>query len=294
MKKNMKTQAHWSPMKVLMLVGLIAYTICLFGPIIWGIITSFKGQPDFRINVIGLPKEWVWNYGAVYERFSIPVFTADGTVNIPMGEMLINSLIYAIGTAFFSTLIPCVTSYMCACYDYLLSKVIYVIVIVTMVLPIVGSMPSEIRISRGLGLFDQFWGMWLLKANFLGMYFIVFYNQFKSIPAAYREAATIDGAGNWKIMTKIMMPLAKNTFLTIALIRFIEFWNDYQTPLIYLPTKPTISLGVYYMAYTTINEMSTIPMRMTAAVIALVPVLVLFMCCHKRLLGNLTLGGIKG
>lgn len=292
--EKQKLKVHWSPLKVVMLVGLIVYTICLFCPIIWGVITSFKSQTDFRINIIGLPSEWVWNYSAVYERFTIPVFTDGGTQNITMLQMFLNSILYAVGCAFFSTLIPCITSYLCACYDYALSKVIYLIVIVTMVLPIVGSMPSEIRVARALGVYDQFWGMWLLKANFLGMYFIVFYNQFKAMPKAYSEAARIDGAGNWRIMTSIMFPLIRNTFMTVMLIKFIEFWNDYQTPLIYLPTKPTISLGVYHMAYTTINELSTVPMRMTIAVIALVPVLILFLCCHKRLLGNLTLGGIKG
>ena len=289
-----KEKVHWTFMKVVLLFGLIAYTICLFVPIIWGIITSFKGQADFRINVIGLPKEWVWNYKQVYEQFVISVFTDDGTVYIGMGEMLTNSLLYAVGCAFFSTLIPCITSYLCARYDYFLSKVIYVIVIVAMILPIVGSLPSEIRVARAIGAYDHIWGMWLMKANFLGIYFIVFYNQFKSVPQAYAEAARIDGAGNWSILLRIMLPLARNTFLTVMLIRFIEFWNDYQTPLVYLATKPTISLGVYHMAYTTLNELSTIPMRMTAAVIAMVPIMVLFLCCHKRLLGNLTIGGIKG
>lgn len=292
--KNNKAKVHWSTMKVIMLAGLLLYTICLFLPLIWGVITSFKAQTDFRINVIGLPKEWVWNYATVYEKFKISIFTDAGTEMISMGEMFLNSFLYAVGCAIASTLIPCITAYLCACYDYFLSKVIYVVVIVTMVLPIVGSLPSEIRMTKALGVFDQFWGMWLLKANFLGMYFIVFYNQFKVFPKAYREAAWIDGAGNWKIMTKIMFPLVRNTFMTVALIKFIEFWNDYQTPLVYLPTKPTISLGVYHMAYTTLNELSTIPMRTTAAVIALVPVLILFLCCHKRLLGNLTMGGIKG
>lgn len=289
-----KEKVHWTFMKVVLLFGLIAYTICLFVPIIWGIITSFKGQADFRINVNGLPKEWVWNYKQVYEQFVISVFTDDGTVYIGMGEMLTNSLLYAVGCAFFSTLIPCITSYLCARYDYFLSKVIYVIVIVAMILPIVGSLPSEIRVARAIGAYDHIWGMWLMKANFLGIYFIVFYNQFKSVPQAYAEAARIDGAGNWSILLRIMLPLARNTFLTVMLIRFIEFWNDYQTPLVYLATKPTISLGVYHMAYTTLNELSTIPMRMTAAVIAMVPIMVLFLCCHKRLLGNLTIGGIKG
>lgn len=83
-KIKSNTKVHWSPMKMVMLIGLIAYTLCLFVPIIWGVFTSFKGQADFRINVIGLPKEWIWNYGTVYEEFKVPIFTEAGTSNISM------------------------------------------------------------------------------------------------------------------------------------------------------------------------------------------------------------------
>lgn len=67
-------------------------------------------------------------------------------------------------------------------------------VLITMVIPVVGSLPAEIRMAQSLGLYDQIWGMWILKANFLGMYFLVFYNIFKALPASYTEAAKIDGA----------------------------------------------------------------------------------------------------
>ena len=163
-----------------------------------------------------------------------------------------------------------------------------------MVLPIVGSLPSEIRMAKALGLFDKFYGLWLMKANFLGLYFLVFHGIFKTLPMAYTEAAKIDGAGNLAVLLRIILPLVRNTFFTIMLINFIAFWNDYQTPLIYMPSYPTIALGMFYMASTTENGLSTVPMRMTGAMLMLIPILVLFLCFHKRLLGNLTVGGLKG
>ena len=104
----------------------------------------------------------------------------------------------------------------------------------------------------------------------------------------------IDGASNWKIMTSITLPLVRNTFFTVMLITFISFWNDYQTPLIYLPSYPTVALGMYHMGSTTENGLSTVPMRMTGAMLMLVPILILFSLLHKKLMGNLTMGGIKG
>ena len=78
------------------------------------------------------------------------------------------------------------------------------------------------------------------------------------------------------------------------LITFVAFWNDYQVPQIYLPSYPTIAFGVLYMSITTQEGMATIPMRMTSSMIALVPILIIFLIFQKRLLGNLTIGGIKG
>ena len=166
--------------------------------------------------------------------------------------------------------------------------------IVNIVLTIGGSQPSEIQVAQFLGFYDQIWGLWLMKANFLGMYFLVFYNIFKGIPKEYEEAAKIDGAGNFAILGRVMLPLIRNTFLVVMLIRFIEFWNDYQTPLIYLKHYPTVALGMFNMANTRENGLSTVPMRMTGAMLMLLPILAIFLVFQKKLVGNLTVGGIKG
>ncbi len=228
---------------VVLMVVLIAYAASLFIQLIWAVITSFKGRMDFLMNKIDLPKKWEWNYETVFEKFKVSVQTADGKQDVGVPAMFLYGFLYALGSAFCATLVPCVTAYLCARFPYKFSKVIYTTVIVVMIIPIIGSLPAEIQMAKNLGLFDHIWGIWLMKANFLGMYFLVFYAAFKSIPNAYAEAARMDGAGNLTILVKVMMPLVKNTFFTVMLINFINFWNDYQTPLIYLPSYPTISVA---------------------------------------------------
>jgi multiple sugar transport system permease protein len=133
-----------------------------------------------------------------------------------------------------------------------------------------------------------------MRGNFLGMYFLIFYGGFKALPMAYSEAAKIDGAGNMDVLVKIILPLVKNTFFTIFILHFIAFWNDYNTPLVYMPSYPTIAYGLYFVTNNSVNGMSATPMRMAASMLMLIPILVLFLTFHKRLLGNLTVGGIKG
>ena len=183
---------------------------------------------------------------------------------------------------------------MCARFPYKFSKIVHTTVIVVMIIPIVGALPAEIRMAMTLKLYDHVWGLWIMKANFLGLYFLVFYGVFKALPMAYTEAAKIDGAGNLGVLIRIVLPLVRNTFFTVMLINFITFWNDYQTPLIFMPSHPTVALGMFHMASTTISTLATIPMRMTGAMLLLVPILIVFLLTHKRLMGNLTMGGIKG
>lgn len=291
-KKKSKLDIRLTPVTGVLLAFLIIYVVLLVAPLIWAFITSFKAQSDYRLNVLGLPEKWVWNYSYVIKNGVLLIGTTGKYATVP--QMFGYTFLYALGCAFTNTLVPCITAYLCARFRYKFSKVVYNVVVVVMILPIVGSLPAEVQMARTLGFYDHIWGLWLMKANFLGMYFLVFHAAFRGIPMTYTEAAKIDGANNMAIMTKVILPLAKNTFATVMLINFITFWNDYQTPIIYMPTFPTIAQGVFVMAQSSMNGLSTVPMRMTGTMIMLIPILIVFLVFQRRLLGNLTVGGIKG
>lgn len=291
-KKKSKFDIRLTPVTCVLLAFLIIYVVLLVAPLIWAFITSFKAQSDYRLNVLGLPEKWVWNYSYVIKNGVLLIGTTGKYATVP--QMFGYTFLYALGCAFTNTLVPCITAYLCARFRYKFSKVVYNVVVVVMILPIVGSLPAEVQMARTLGFYDHIWGLWLMKANFLGMYFLVFHAAFRGIPMTYTEAAKIDGANNMAIMTKVILPLAKNTFATVMLINFITFWNDYQTPMIYMPTYPTIAQGVFVMAQSSMNGLATVPMRMTGTMIMLIPILIVFLVFQRRLLGNLTVGGIKG
>ncbi len=291
-----KKREKISPLSIIIVIFLILYSLAILTLLIWALMTAFKApNTDFAINPVGLPKEWVLtNFENVYNLFYIEIQTASGVEYVMLPQLFLYGFLYALGCAFFATIVPCITSYLCAKFDYKFSKVIYLIVVITMILPIVGNLPAEIAMARRFGLYDQIWGVWLLKANFLGLYFIVFYNYFRSLPNAYIEAARIDGASNLRVLLQIILPMVRPLFFTVMLINFITFWNDYQVPLVYLDSYPTIAVGMYRMVFSNINELSNAPARMAAAALMLLPVLVIFLIFHKKLLGNLTMGGIKG
>ena len=137
-------------------------------------------------------------------------------------------------------------------------------------------------------------GMLVMRASFLGIYFLVFYDVFASVPAALGEAAEIDGAGDLQIMVRIFFPIASNTFLTVLLINFIGYWNNYQVPMVYVPNHPTLAEYVFQISMMSKYPYSKAPVQLATSMILLLPAVAIFLLTHKRLLGNLTVGGVKG
>ena len=208
--------------------------------------------------------------------------------------MLFNTVWYAGGCAVINTLTLCLMGYMTTKFDYKISRIITAGVIIVMMLPIVGAYPSEMQILKALGLYNTRIGPWVQKLNFLGLYFLVFQATFKSTSKEFAEAAYIDGAGQFTVLFRIILPLLRNTIGLVILLLFIQFWNDYQTPLLYVPSYPTIAYGIYDLSNTFDRVMSSVPMKMTACIVFVMPILVLYIIFKDKLMGNVTMGGIKG
>lgn len=294
-RKNGAIKEGFSPLTIVMAVILGMYCLILAIWLVWALLTSLKNPNDFLGNKYGLPNPWYFdNFAYVIYEYKVEKLIDGVSTVISTGDMILNSVLYSVGSAFVATLVPCITAYLCARYKYKFSKIIYSTVLVCMVIPIVGSQASELQIVIKMGIYDHMFGMWILKSGFLGLYFLVFHEVFLSIPNAYGEAAEIDGASDFCIMTKISLPLAKNTFFTVLLIMFVTYWNDFQTPMLYLPTHPTISEALYWIKSSSFNYFAKMPVKMAAPMMFLLPVLIIFLCFHKRLLGNLTVGGVKG
>ena len=280
-----------SPIFVVLFIFLAIYSLILIGLLVWAMISAFKTPRDFQTNPVGLPEKIVNNFAEAIKLYKIQVGGVKGRPRYDMfPQMLYNSVLYSVGCALFNTVVTCLTAYCCARYKYRMSKIVYAVVLITMTIPIVGSLPSQIQVSQALGIYNKIWGMWLQSASFLGLYFLVFYETFASLPNSFFEAARIDGADDLSLIFRIALPLAKNVFFTIFLLNFITYWNDYQTPLLFLKSMPVLSYGLYLIT----QSNAYVPMIMAAATVVLAPVIIIFIFANKKLMGNLTVGGIKG
>ncbi len=296
-RSTVKEPFNW--LALVLFICLFLYTLSLLLPVLWAVLASFKTpfEYDFMGNTTGWPTSFTFdNYATAYRNFYVSVYDAetDSYTYFYMLDLFGNSLLYSFLCGLAATITPCFVAYAVARFNFRFSKVIYSIVIVTMALPIVGALPSEIQMTKALGVYDTFIGLFILKANFLSIYFLVFYAQFKSIPMAYSEAAKIDGASNFRVMAQVILPLSIGTIMTVFLLNFITYWNDYQIPMVYLPSHPVAAYGMYEFQNVMTTELANTPTRLAGIFLMAAPILVVFAILNRRLMVNLSVGGIKG
>ena len=277
--------------KIILFLALLIYTITLIVPFSWTVMTSFKTRLEFIGNKFGLPEEFSFsNYLRVFLAFKVPARKEYANFI----ELFTNGVLYSVLCSTASTIVCTMTAYVVAKYNCIFCRVLYSVIVVVMILPIVGSTPSTLQLMRDLNLHNTFLGVTLKNASFISTYFLILYAAFKGISWEYAEAGFIDGASHWFIFIKVMVPLVLPTMLSIGLLNFITFWNDWQTSLLFLPDHPTIAYGLYRFQTVTDPEVGGTPMLMCACVLVMIPIFVLFIIFKDKLLGSMTVGGIKG
>ena len=297
MKKSIgipqKRKWKFSPFFAVIFVLLIVYIAVLVVPVVWSIIVSFMDTADYYDylkNPLVFPNSFTFqNYINGVNDFNM---APPGGLAEDFGQIIFQTLFYTISCSLAATIVPCIVAYLVARYDFRFSKVIYGIVVVTMAIPIVGNLPSEITIAKLVGTFDNLWLFWIMKANFLGIYFLLFHAMFKSIPRSYSEAARIDGAGNFTIMLKVMFPLVLGTFGIVFLLNFITFWNDYQIPYYYLQSYPVVGSALFIFQLDP-ERVNGTPQLIAMIFTVAIPIILIAIIFNKKLMSNLSDGGIK-
>lgn len=281
--------------QIILYVIVAVYCLSMVYVLLFGLINSLKDATDFEwLNPFGFPhKEFGWkfdNYSKVLKEFKVSSMSMGGEEVGFMG-MFVNSLLYAVFMSLFSMATQIMVAYAIAKYDFRLKPLLYGVAVIVMLLPIIGSLASEVQMADTFNFRNNLLGICLMKCKYAGLYFLVFYATFRSVSWTYAEAAQIDGAGHLKIFIEIMLPLIKSTVFAVFILLFIEFWNDYYTPMIFLPQSPTMSYGLF--VFQTDNRASQ-PIQLAACLLTCLPIIVLFVVFKNKIMGNVTMGGLKG
>lgn len=292
-EKKTKMSRKMDAFQVVLYVIVTIYCLSMIYVLLFGFVNSLKDATDYEWNnPFGLPsKEFGWqfdNYAKVLSDFK--VFTLGGN-EVYLMQMFFNSLFYAVLMSLFCMATQIITAYAIAKYDFRGKSVLYGVAVVVMLLPIIGSLASEVQMAEAFNFRNNLIGVCIMKCKYPGLYFLVFYATFKGLSWTYAEAAQIDGAGHFRVFIEIMLPLIKSTVFAVFILLFIEYWNDYYTPMVFLPESPTMSYGLFL--FQTDNKAST-PVQLASCLMACLPILVVFVAFKDKIMSNVTMGGIKG
>ena len=278
-------------------VVFVAYCLSLLVPLFWMLFTSTKTYIEYYENTFLWPKKWTFeNFPSAMTKIKIDVIKDRKIIRYDIWDMVSTSFVWAFCTSLLSTAMTACVAYVLAKYKFAGSDFLYMLGIFVMVTPIIGSTPSMMVVRRSLKIYNNMF-MTILTQNsttFSGLNFMILYAAFKSLPSSFSEAAKIDGAGDWAIMLKIMLPMALPTCAVIFVLAFISHWNEYNVFLVWLPAYANLAYGMYKFQNDATTYGATINEVMAGFVIACIPSMTLYLCSQKLITSNLTVGGLKG
>ncbi|AZP16468.1 carbohydrate ABC transporter permease [Streptomyces aquilus] len=266
-------------------VGALAVLAVVLYPVIWVLGASFKPSKDIIASIDLLPAKPVWaNFSGL----------ADGISGISISTFFLNSLTYAglavVGVVISSSL----TAYAFAKIGFAGRNLLFTLMIGTLLLPYHVLLIPQYVMFRKLELVDTM--VPLVAGKFLATeaFFVFLMVQFmRGLPRELDEAARLDGCGHFRTYWSIVLPLTRPALITSAIFTFINAWNDFMGPLIYLntPDKYTVSLGL--MMFRDQEGISNYGSMIAMSLVALVPVIAFFMAFQRYLIDGMATSGLK-
>lgn len=272
------------PWLIVAFLFLFLYAITMLAPIYFVIINSLKRPSQFMENPWSLTNVlYVANYKNVF-------LLETGGVSLP--QMYINSIILTVSATLISTISTTITAYVLARFDFRGKKLFVAIGIGAMLIPDLGSRSVIYKMYVDLHMIDTWWIL-IQYASPFGLMFLITYSLYVSVSKTYVEAAKIDGASEMRIFLQIMVPMGKGVIGMTMVMNAISVWNDFYTPYMYLPSVKTLSLGIQELAEE-VSSTGNYTTLYAAMVLAMLPILILFICMRKTIINNAVAGGIKG
>ena len=271
------------------LLPSVSFLIVLAGaslmilPFLWMLSTSLKAEA----KVFASPPQWIpdpieWsNFGK-----SLSV--------LPFGVYYRNTVIITAATILGDVLTAALVAYGFARFRFPGRGALFVLVLSTIMLPVQVTIIPRFILFKQLRWIDTF--IPIILPAFLGgsaFYIFLLRQFFLTIPRELDDAAKIDGLGTLGIFSRIMLPLSKPSLAIIAIFSFLYNWNDFFSPLIFLnsESKYTLALGLNFLKG---HFFSTVSLLMAAAVLAMIPCLVLFFVAQKYFIQGVVFTGVKG
>lgn len=267
--------------KLFITLFLIIVGIVMVFPIAWMISASFK----FESDVFRVPIEWIPE-NPNFENY-ITALT-----DFPYINWYINTIIATACIVFLVLFVSSLSGYAFAKMNFKGKNLIFMLFIATMMVPVQVRTIPQFLIFQKMGLINELPSI-ILPWAFNGFSIFMMRQFFMSIPNDLLEAARIDGSGEYRTFFKIVMPLAKSQLAALFILSFTWGWNEYFGPLVYISDtkKQVLAVGIASFKGQYSNNFAV---QMAGATLALVPIIVVYLCAQKHFIEGIALSGVKG
>jgi multiple sugar transport system permease protein len=214
---------------------------------------------------------------------------------LPIVRGMFNSLFIAAATALLCTYFSTMTAYAIHGYDFKGKQAIFTFILAIMMIPTQVTALGFIKLLTKMNLMDNYIPLIIPSIAAPAVFFYMKQYMDSNLPGALMEAARIDGAGEFYIFNKIVMPLMKPAIAVQAIFTFVSSWNNYFTPALVLHKDKLMTLPILIARLRAADWMK-FDMGQVYAMIAfsIFPVIIVYLCLSKYIVGGLTLGGVKG
>ena len=270
-------------------VGRIAvYTILILGtlvtlvPFVWAILTSFKTSSEIiQIPPTFFPKNW--SFESYRTIFTDP--------RVPLGRFYLNSLFVSVARVLTTLFTSSLAGYVFAKYKFGGKNLTFGLILAQLMIPFqILMIPSYLILAR-LHLVDSLWG--LIIPSMVDAFGIFLMRQFiEGIPSELIDAARIDGATEFGIFWRVILPQLGAPLAALGIFNFMGSWNDYLWPLIVITTHEKRTLPLLLTWYSS-QHATRYDLTMAASVLVLVPILVVYIILQRRIVNGIAMTGFK-
>ena len=258
-------------------------SILFLAPTFGVLLSSVKTTRDIALGELWkIPSELY--FGNYVEVFSNPA----------VGQYFINTLTVTVPATFASIVLGSLAGYVFAKLPFRGSEILFLILVSGMFFPPQVILIPLFRLFNSLGLIDTLWPIFLVHTALgIPICSLLMRNFFSTIPAEVREAAILDGANEWQILTRIALPLSLSALAVLATLQFTWIWNDFLWPLIFTQSdeKRTIMIGIVNL-----RGQYTVAWGVQGALslVASLPTILIFLFFQRYFIKGMTMGAVKG
>lgn len=259
------------------------FFVCIsVGPLLWAFLSSFKTYSEINSSALTLPSAFrLDNYRSAFQY-------------APIAKYFLNSVIIVGCSVLVTVILVAMCAYVISRFEFRLKLIIVLLISASLMLPAQAISQPLFTIFQKLGIFDTKLGLVIVySAMGIPMSFFVMVSYYKTIPTALEESAYIDGASFLQTFLRVILPLAKPGLVTIAMLQFINIWNEFYFALMLTSgdRARTVPIALNYYMGTFANNYSAL---FAAVVLTVLPTILLFILLQKQVMESLTAGAVKG